>query len=154
MAKPGLPAKYAKMGFKKGWAAFKRTKRGRKKARSPAKTKRRVRRVAKKKNNYRKKALSLTSGMGPKSLLMDVAWGWGGYTLLGRTPLALPTARIAQGVAAHAFGLPGKRRLIYGLLDYLTVYLSPRNGNGNILGALDPILDPLRNLAKVHPNGA
>lgn len=26
MAKPGLPKKYAKMGFKKGWAAFKRAK--------------------------------------------------------------------------------------------------------------------------------
>ncbi len=27
MAKPGLPKKYAKMGFKKGWRAFKATKR-------------------------------------------------------------------------------------------------------------------------------
>jgi hypothetical protein len=141
------------MGFKRGWKAYKATQRGSKRRKSPTKTRRRVRRVAKKKN-YRKKALSLTSGMGPKSLMMDVAWGWGGYNLLGKTPLALPTARIAQGVAAHAFGLPGKRRLIYGLLDYLSVYMSPRNGNGNMLVALNPILAPLRNLAKVHPNGA
>ncbi len=149
----GLPAQYARMGFKKGWRAYKATKRGSTRRKSPTKTRRRVRRVAKKKNNYRKKALSLTSGMGIKSLAMDVAWGWGGYNLLGKTPLALPTARIAQGISAHAFGLPGKRRLIYGLLDYFSVYMSPRNGNGNMLGALNPILAPLRNLAKVHPNG-
>jgi len=149
----GLPAQYARMGFKKGWRAFKATKRGSTRRKNQTKPKRRVRRLAKTKNNYRKKALSLTSGMGIKSIAMDVAWGWGGYNLLGKTPLALPTARIAQGVAAHAFGLPGKRRLIYGLLDYLSVYMSPRNGNGNMLGALDPILAPLRNLAKVHPNG-
>ena len=148
----GLPSRYAKMGFKRGWKAYKASKRGATRRKNQTKP-RRVRRLAKKKNNYRKKALSLTSGMGPKSLMMDVAWGWGGYTLLGRTPLALPTARIAQGVAAHAFGLPGKRRLIYGLLDYFSVYMSG-NGNGTMLGALDPILDPLRNLAKVHPNGA
>ncbi len=30
MGGPGLPKKYAKMGFKKGWAAFKRSKKGRK----------------------------------------------------------------------------------------------------------------------------
>jgi hypothetical protein len=38
MARKGLPKKYAKMGFKKGWAAYKRSKRGRKR-KSPARKK-------------------------------------------------------------------------------------------------------------------
>jgi hypothetical protein len=141
------------MGFKKGWRAYKATKRGStKRKRSPTKTrKRRVRRVAKKKN-YRKKALSLTSGMGPKSLMMDLAWSFAGYNLLGRTPLALPTTHIVQGLAAHAFGIPGRRRLIYAALDYCAIYLSAgRNGNGNMLAALQPILNPLRQFAKMRP---
>ena len=46
----GLPKKYAKMGFKRGWAAYKRTKgKGRTKRRSPRRRRpvRRRRRVAK-----------------------------------------------------------------------------------------------------------
>jgi len=41
MPKPGLPKKYAKMGFKKGWKAFKAAKRKRTKPRRPSASKRR-----------------------------------------------------------------------------------------------------------------
>ena len=37
MAKPGLPKKYAKLGFKKGWAAYKKAKRDRMKGSATAK---------------------------------------------------------------------------------------------------------------------
>lgn len=51
----GLPKKYAKMGFKKGWAAYKRTKRTkRSSARKPKTKTRRVKSMAKRK--YYKKA--------------------------------------------------------------------------------------------------
>jgi len=41
MPKPGLPKKYAKMGFKKGWKAFKAAKRKRSQPRRGSATKRR-----------------------------------------------------------------------------------------------------------------
>jgi len=41
MPKPGLPKKYAKMGFKKGWKAFKAAKRKRSKPRRTSASKRR-----------------------------------------------------------------------------------------------------------------
>ena len=41
MPKPGLPKKYAKMGFKKGWKAFKAAKRKRSKPRRTVRAKRR-----------------------------------------------------------------------------------------------------------------
>jgi len=58
MAKSGLPKKYAKMGFKKGWAEYKKSKRRTAPKRTPAKRTRRKTTMAKKRN-YRRSAKKL-----------------------------------------------------------------------------------------------
>ena len=60
MANKGLPKKYAKMGFKKGWAAYKRSKRS-----TPAK--RKVGNMAKRRSYRRtvRRARSFGGGMKP-----------------------------------------------------------------------------------------
>ena len=149
----GLPAKYAKMGFKRGWKAYKATKKGRKKTVTRTRRKRRVTKTAKR-NNYRKKALSISSGLSPKGMMMDLGWGYIGFTLLGGTPRAMAVTRMVQGGLSHALGWSGKRRLIYGALDFASIALAQGsfgNGNGGLLGPLMPILAPLRNLARTRP---
>jgi len=58
----GLPKKYAKMGFKKGWAMYKKTKT--KKTRTATKKITKVRTVAKKRRTYRKSKKQSSSMMG------------------------------------------------------------------------------------------
>ena len=80
----GLPKKYAKMGFKKGWAAYKKSKRATTTKRKSTKRKtapktRRRSTVARKKQNKRrgKKTFRI-------SILGDVApLGWGYMTISG-----------------------------------------------------------------------
>ena len=157
----GLPKKYAKMGFKKGWKAYKATKKGKKTAKKRNPRKRNVKKTAKRKNG-----ISFTSGMKAQGLLLDVGWGLVGLTLLGKNnPGALPVTRIIQGLASHTVfpNMGGKRRLVYGLLDYLDLWLA-RGGGGGLLGGPGPqgslsgsqpmfqnLLAPVRNLAKVSP---
>ena len=162
----GLPKKYAAMGFKRGWKAYKASKKGRKKTKAITRTrKRNVRKTAKRKNG-----ISFTSGLKAQGLLTDAGWGLVGLTLLGRNnPGALPVTRIIQGLASHTVfpNMGGKRRLVYGLLDYLDLWLTRggRNGvssdngfsfpvPGNLTvngGGLNNILAPIRNLAKITP---
>jgi len=56
----GLPKKYAKMGFKKGWAEYKKLKTS-KKSRKATKTRAKVRTVAKRKKRSYKKAKKVES---------------------------------------------------------------------------------------------
>lgn len=68
MARQGLPKKYAKMGFKKGWAAFKRAQNQRKsksrpKPRAKPKAQRSVRYVAKKKKKSSRRSSNKMAGM-------------------------------------------------------------------------------------------
>lgn len=76
----GLPKKYAKMGFKKGWAMYKKTKSITKKSSKKATT-RKVRKVAKKKRSY-KKVAKKTNSFGSTFLgkvtkkLIPVAYGF------------------------------------------------------------------------------
>lgn len=158
----GLPPKYARMGFKKGWKAYKATQKGGKKTRAKTRTrKRNVKKTAKRKNG-----ISFTSGMKAQGLLLDAGWGLVGLTLLGKNnPGALPVTRIIQGLAANTIfpNMGGKRRLVYGLLDYLDLWLA-RGGGGSLLGGPGPqgslsgsrpmfynLLAPIQNLAKVTP---
>ena len=156
----GLPPEFAKMGFKKGWKAFKASKAGKKtsKTRTP---KRNVKKTAKRKNG-----ISFTSGLKAQGLLLDAGWGFVGLHLLGKNnPGALPVTRIIQGLAANTIfpQMGGKRRLVYGLLDYLDLWLA-RGGGGGLLGGQGPqgslsgsqpmfqnLIAPIRNLAKVTP---
>lgn len=62
---PGLPKKYAKMGFKKGWAAFKRSKRTRRtSSRKVSKTASRRRRAYRRVKKYAGRAQSPIIGFG------------------------------------------------------------------------------------------
>ena len=164
----GLPKKYARMGFKKGWKAFKASQKGRRvsykktRAKTRSRKKRNVKKTAKRKNG-----ISFTSGMKAQGLLLDAGWGLVGLTLLGKNnPGALPVTRIIQGLAANTIfpNMGGKRRLVYGLLDYLDLWLARGGGGGGLLGGPGPqgslsgsqpmlqnVLAPIRNLAKVTP---
>jgi len=153
----GLPKKYAKMGFKAGWKAYKATQKGRKKTKAITRTQtRNVRKTAKRRNG-----ISFTSGMKAQGLLLDAGWGLVGLTLLGKNnPGALPVTRIIQGLAANTVfpNMGGKRRLVYGLLDYLDLWLARgvggqgvSLGGGAQRGSIQNLLSPIRNLAKVTP---
>jgi len=74
MPKPGLPKKYAKMGFKKGWRAFKASKRARKRRgtttrrkttrrSNPKRTNNPVRKMARKSKNFNINLLDLGGGI-------------------------------------------------------------------------------------------
>jgi hypothetical protein len=70
----GLPKKYAKMGFKKGWAAFKKTKGKKKKSSSSIKKVRTT--MVKRRRGRPKKASSETSMFGKVlPLLAPIAYG-------------------------------------------------------------------------------
>ena len=56
MPKPGLPKKYAKMGFKKGWRAFKAAKR--KRGTRKGQVRKTARRAFTRRNNPRRKSMS------------------------------------------------------------------------------------------------
>ncbi len=79
MARKGLPRKYAKMGFKKGWAAYKRTKR------SPVRrttTKRRSKPMARR--SYKKYARrARTAGGSMKPIIDGAIAGAGGQLASG-----------------------------------------------------------------------
>lgn len=87
---PGLPKKYAKMGFKKGWRAFKASKRTTKRKSYSQTTvkrvvKRRSKQMAKRRKSYRKK--SAMSGV--TGLLL----GGAGYGVI-REPLSQLSAQV------------------------------------------------------------
>ena len=62
MPKPGLPKKYAKMGFKKGWRAFKASKRSTQRKRSTRKggVRKTARRAYVRKNNPKRRSMRKT----------------------------------------------------------------------------------------------
>jgi len=65
----GLPKKYAKMGFKKGWAAYKKSKR------SPARKATRTSRPRKVKNMARRRSYSRRRGGRKKTGIVGIARG-------------------------------------------------------------------------------
>lgn len=68
----GLPKKYARMGFKRGWAAYKRTKRTTK--RRTYKPKKRVVRMARRRRTYRRR-ISRARGFGGGGVVGNVLDG-------------------------------------------------------------------------------
>ena len=120
----GLPKKYAKMGFKKGWRLFKASK---------TKTKRKTQKVKTmaKKRRTTKKAKSLSKGEKVLRGLVPVGFALGyGFirdkasdllnNLLDKTPLgsALPASRITDEVVmlgtGFALGKSGLNKNYYG----------------------------------------
>jgi hypothetical protein len=107
-------------------------------------------------NTAKGKLFRSISGAGA---LEDVGVGFIGFTLLGKTPAALPLTRTLQGIAAHAMGRRGKRHAIQGILDLVTLWLAggigvaPRFGGGTGFGGGGggAILFQLQQLAKTSP---
>jgi len=77
MARKGLPRKYAKMGFKKGWAAYKRANRTTTRTRRPS-TKRKVVRVARRRNYRRRIGRARTAGGSFKPIIDGLLAGAAG----------------------------------------------------------------------------
>ena len=86
--------------------------------------------------------------------LEDVAWGFIGFSVLGKTPAALPMTRAVQGIQGHALGRRGKARMIPAIIDLISIWLAGGFGvraaapAGGLLGQL---ADSLRNLQKMSP---
>lgn len=75
MASKGLPKKYAKMGFKRGWAAYKKAQRTPTRKRSVAATNRRVKTTARRRRSYRRTARRAYTARGGMKPIMDGAIG-------------------------------------------------------------------------------
>ena len=119
-----------------------------------------AKRTGKVRNTAKGKLFRSVSGAGA---LEDVGVGFIGFTLLGKTPAALPITRTLQGLAGHAMGRRGKRHAIQGIIDLLTLWLAGGIGVG--VGARLPpagggfggggggarVLFQLQQLAKMGP---
>lgn len=113
-------------------------------------------RKGKVRNTAKGKLFRSVSGAGA---LEDVGVGFIGFTLLGKTPAALPITRTLQGLAAHAMDRRGKRHAIQGILDLVTLWLAggigvaPRLGGGTGFGGGGggAVLFQLQQLAKMRP---
>jgi len=113
----GLPKKYAKMGFKKGWAAFKRVKarlkNNRKGARATTiRSKPRVRQVARRKakKTYRRSS----KGTDPKTVILP-AMAYGGVrekisNMLRPVTSKIPLGDVADEVAMGALTYYGAKK--------------------------------------------
>ena len=111
-----------------------------------------TKRTGKKVNTTGKgKMFRTLSGVGA---LEDIGVGFIGFTLLGKTPLALPITRTLQGLAGYALDRRGKNRAVSGILDLVTLWLAGGFGartsrpQGQLGGT---IIAELRNLAKIRP---
>lgn len=131
MARKGLPKKYAKMGFKRGWAAYKKINRAaRTTPRKPVIAKRRAYTMAKKKY-YRKRATSFLTSKG----FMDGVLSSGGKMVirkvLGGGPLYEAGVDIAIGFVRKNNTLIGS-----GIVTGITAFLPNLNIGGGTTGGV------------------
>jgi len=80
--------------------------------------------------------------------LEDVAWGFIGFSILGKSPAALPLTRVIQGVQGHLFERRGKSRLVSGILDIISIYLAGGMGRNGVSYTGNGG-DPLQELAQM-----
>ncbi|MEE9403116.1 MAG: hypothetical protein V3V47_07965 [Desulfobacteria bacterium] len=100
-------------------------------------------------NTAKGKMFRTLSGVGA---LEDVGIGFIGFTLLGKTPSALPLTRAIQGIAAIAMDRRGKNRAVSGILDLVTLWLAGGfGGQRRLTSGGGGVLQELQNLAKVRP---
>ena len=121
------------------------------KANRPKRSK--AKRTGKVRNTAKGKMFRTLSGLGA---LEDVGIGFIGFTLLGKTPSALPLTRAIQGIAAIAMDRRGKARAVSGILDLVALWLAGGFGQKRLTsfgggGGGNRILMELQNLAKVRP---
>lgn len=86
--------------------------------------------------------------------LEDVAWGFIGFSILGKTPAALPMVRAVQGIQGHALDRRGKARMVPAILDLISIWLAGGFGDRAAApagGLLGQFADSLRNLQKISP---
>lgn len=131
MAKKGLPKKYAKMGFKRGWAAYKKMKRSaRTTPRKPVRAKRKAYNMARKKV-YRKRATNFLTSKG----FMDGVLSSGGKMVirkvLGGGPLYEAGVDIAIGFIRKNNTLIGS-----GIVTGITAFLPSLNIGGGTTGGV------------------
>ena len=111
-------------------------------------------RTGKVRNTAKGMLFRTVSGVGA---LEDVGVGFIGFTVLGKTPAALPITRTLQGLAAHAMDRRGKRHAVQGIIDLLTLWLAGGFGGRNGVsrtgaqGNLSGILVQLQQAAKMRP---
>jgi hypothetical protein len=81
----------------------------------------------------------------------DVAWGFIGFSIFGKTAVALPMTRVVQGLAGHALDRRGKSRLVPGILDLISLWLAGGFGsrNGGFGGGGGGLRSTLSNLQKI-----
>lgn len=113
----------------------------------------RAKRTGTVRNTAKGKMFRTLSGVGA---LEDVAWGFIGFTLLGKTTTSLPMTRAIQGIQGFAFDRRGKNRLVGSILDLASLWLAGGFGQG--LGAGFGgggggvrALQDIQNLLKVRP---
>jgi len=115
----GLPKKYAKMGFKKGWREYKKTNAY--KSKHGGTTTRRKTRVAKKKQ-ARKASRKLFGNMSIKGIVLGGAVLAGVKTLVRAKAPQLGAytpgvSALSSGVVAQSIGIPGASLKTYGAID-------------------------------------
>lgn len=111
----------------------------------------RARKTRNVRNTAKGKMFRTLSGIGA---VEDVAWGFIGFTLLGKTPTALPMTRAVQGIQGHAFDRRGRARLVPAILDLASLWLAGGFGNGGgfrLGGDGGFQLESVRNLLKLRP---
>ena len=104
MPKPGLPKKYAKMGFKKGWRAFKATKRSTQRKRT---TTRKGTSPLKRSNNKgarKMKGIPHPSITGMASGLAVAAYLNSGSTTVGRSGQRITTEGVIKDITDGQLG--------------------------------------------------
>jgi hypothetical protein len=91
----GLPKKYAKMGFKRGWAAYKRSKRAPTRRTYAAPKRKRVYKMARRKKYYR---YARSGGGKMKQVIDGVLVGAGTQFLNGKIPYSQPLVTLGVGI--------------------------------------------------------
>lgn len=147
MARKGLPKKYAKMGFKKGWREFKKAKRAakrkRKKSRSSKTRRRRGRVIKSRSRTMAKKRRRRSNRMSKRTKQL---LGAAGYAVIGEPALDAVASRVGLGVSDDivkglaGFGLSfytsGVPKAIGDAAVVIATYKVAGQRLGNIFGGL------------------
>lgn len=133
MARKGLPKKYAKMGFKRGWKLYKATLRGNPKPRAKTKAKPRRQTMAKKKKSYRRKSKNIL-GMFTSKTAVDGYIAKGGVVVVNKffgvnNPLVNAGITGAVGIVRNNNTLIGQSAV-----ELISALIPQLNGGSN--GAL------------------
>ncbi len=118
----------------------------------PRKASKSLKRRSSKSRNVRKTGKGkMFRNIGAVGAAEDVAWGFMGFQLLGRTPAALPMTRTIQGITGYVLNRRGKARAIYGVLDLISLWLSGGMGTTRVMGGPGGIVQQFSSALKLRP---